>query len=170
MPRRLLLLTLAALFVLAAGPAAAKVIPSQIDVTEEGGVLRVLVTMDGMDDIPADAIPAELDGYVEIHPTDGPDLAQQVTLRWVADNVYEGAVTPGEGKWIVRTIGDTPQVEIRVGDPPSFGWLAIPALLFVLATWVVFSRVARPQHEMSDALAVIKQAAEEEVPPADPSR
>ena len=49
--RRIVLAT-AALMVLAfAAPATAKVIPSQIDVTEEGGVLRVLVTMEGMEEI-----------------------------------------------------------------------------------------------------------------------
>lgn len=165
--RRIVLAT-AALMVLAfAAPAAAKVIPSQIDVTEEGGVLRVLVTMEGMEDLSDDLIPSELDGYVEIFPTDAPDRSQPITLRWLADNVYEGAATPGEGKWIVLTIGDTPQVEVTVGEAPSFGWLAIPALLLVTATWAVFSRVARPQHELSDAVAVLKRAAKEEAPEAE---
>ncbi len=162
--RTLLFATLASALMALAAPAAAKVIPSEVDVAEEGGVLRVLVTMDGMDAVPEDSIPAELDGYVEIHPAGAPDSATPLTIRWLADNVYEGAATPGEGVWVVRTIGDTPPVEVRVGEPPSFAWLTIPLVFIVAGSWFVFSRVARPRHEMSDALAVLR-GEDGEVPP-----
>ncbi len=166
--RRLLLLaTLAGALTALAAPAWAKVIPAEVDVAVEGGVLRVLVTMDGMDAVPEDSMPAALDGYVEIHPAGAPDLATPVTIRWLADNVYEGAATPGAGVWVVRTIGDTPPVEVRVGEPPSFAWLTIPLVSLIAGSWFVFSRVARPRHGMSDALAVLR-GDDGEVPPKKP--